>query len=219
MLPLYLTIWCALALFVVGETGRSLARRGSPAPAWAWWAFTLGLVLALVHTLLAFDIVHNWVHDGAVEATARQTQEVFGIRVGWGVYVNYVFLAVWLADAWWWRVSPDLHRRPAAVTWVLRGFSLLIIFNGAVVFAAGWRSILGLLVVSWLVRVWSLRAPASLAAPGEAGVRAAPNFHRGSGIACPFGVVRLQQISSDEGHFEIVPEGNPQAKIGREIGC
>ena len=156
MRALYLTIRISLALFVAGETGRSLSRE-SPPPAWAWWSFTLGLVLALCHTILAFDVVHNWVHDDAVLATAQQTQAMFGVRVGWGVYVNYVFYAVWLADAVGWRLSPDLARRPRAVTWTLRAFYLLIIFNGAVVFAVGWRRVLGLLLVSWLVRVWAQR--------------------------------------------------------------
>jgi hypothetical protein len=82
---------------------------------------------------------------------------MFGVRVGWGVYVNYVFFAVWLADAVWWRVSPDVHRRPAGVTWALRVFYLIIIVNAAVIFAVGWRRILGLLIVSWLARVWTLR--------------------------------------------------------------
>lgn len=160
MLSLYLTIWLALVLFVAGESGRSFGRVESRPPAWAWWAFTLGLVLALVHTILAFHLVHDWVHDDAVRATARQTQAMFGISVGWGVYVNYVFFAVWGADAWWWRVSPDLHRRPAAWTWAIRAFYMLILVNGAVVFAAGSRRIVGLLLVSWLAYLWTRRAPA-----------------------------------------------------------
>ena len=163
MLALYVTIWLALLLFVAGETGRSVARRTRP-PAWAWWAFTLGLVLALVHTALAFDVVHHWVHADAVLATARQTDAVFGVAVGWGVYVNYLFYCVWAADAAWWRRSPDLWLRPALVTTILRGFYLLIIVNAAVIFAAGPRRILGILMVSWLVRIWafsSRRSPAS----------------------------------------------------------
>ena len=150
MLALYLTIWLALILFVVGETGRSLSRQSRP-PDWAWWTFSIGLVLALVHTVLAFEQVHHWVHADAVAATARQTAAMFGVAVGWGVYVNYVFYAVWLADAVWWRRSPDLSRRPAVVSWSLRGFYLLIILNAAVIFAAGPRRILGLVLVGWLV--------------------------------------------------------------------
>lgn len=163
MPALYLTIWVALILFLAGETGRSAAGRARP-PEWAWWSFTLGLLLALVHTLLAFDLVHNWVHADAVLATARQTDAVFGAAVGWGVYVNYVFFIAWAADAAWWRKAPEVWRRPALVTWTLRIFYLVIIVNAAIIFATGPRRALGVLAVSWLARVWafgSRRGPAS----------------------------------------------------------
>jgi len=152
MLALYLTIWLALALFVAGEIGRSAG--SARAREWAWWAFAVGLALALIHTVLAFDIVHNWVHDDAVRSTALQTEAVFGVPVGWGVYVNYLFFAVWLADAWSWRVAPT-KRRPQALTWGLRGFYLLIIVNAAVIFAAPARRGLGLLIVALLAWAWT----------------------------------------------------------------
>lgn len=163
MFALYLTIWLALALFVAGETGRSLARHARP-PQWSWWAFTAGLLLALLHTLLAFEHVHDWDHAEAVLATARQTRAMFGIEVGWGVYVNYLFYGVWLADAIWWRRSGTPQTRPPAITWALRGFYLVIMLNAAVVFASPARRALGVLVVGCLVASWTIsarRAPAS----------------------------------------------------------
>jgi hypothetical protein len=150
MPALYATIWLALALFVVGETGRSLSRRSAP-PGWAWWSFTLGAALAILHTLLAFDLVHGWVHDDAVQNTRRQTQAVYGVDVPWGIYVNYLFLAVWVVDAWSWRRA----RVPSpAVLWALRAFYAVIIVNAAVVFAAGWRRGLGIAVSGWLAVLW-----------------------------------------------------------------
>jgi hypothetical protein len=166
MLWLYLTIWVALLLFVAGETGRSALWSGA-AQGWAWCAFTLGLVLALVHTALAFHLVHNWVHADAVLATARQTEAVMGSAVGWGVYVNYFFYAVWMADAAWWRRSPDLWQRPASVTWALRAFYLVIILNAAVIFAAGPRRVLGAVIVSWLVSVWAFNFRGTPASPSR----------------------------------------------------
>mgnify|MGYP000135477465 CR=1 FL=1 len=152
MPALYLTIWAALALFAAGEIGRS--GRGRP-PAWAWWSFVLGLALAIVHTLIAFDVVHNWVHDDAVRNTAMQTEAVFGARVGWGVYVNYLFFAVWLADAWWWRAAGPDHVRSTAVTWGLRIFYLVIILNAVVIFAAPPRRPAGLAVIALLAWAWA----------------------------------------------------------------
>ena len=121
-------------------------------------------MLALIHTAIAFSVVHQWVHSDAVLATARQTEDVFGVAVGWGVYVNYLFYAVWMADAAWWRQSPNLSQRPSALTWTLRAFYMVIIINAAVIFAAGPRRVLGILIVSWLARMWALsseRSPAS----------------------------------------------------------
>ena len=157
MVALYTTIWVALGLFATGETGRSFTRAGSNPPGWAWWAFISGLVLSIAHTVLAFAVVHNWRHDDAVLNTALQTEAMFGIDAGAGVYVNYVFFAAWLGDAIWWRVAPAGYVRPAAATWALRAFYMIVIFNAAVVFAAGPRRIAGLLLVSWLARVWSPR--------------------------------------------------------------
>jgi hypothetical protein len=161
MLALYSTIWIGLALFALGETGRSFPDRGGRPRRWAWWIFVIGLVFTIVHTLLAFDVVHNWVHADAVRSTAMQTDAVFGMAVGWGVYVNYAFLVVWLADAWWWRVAPAGYVRPGAVTWALRAFYMIMIFNGAVVFAAGARRLLGLAIVGWLCVAWAFGRPAT----------------------------------------------------------
>ena len=160
MVALYVTIWIALVLFAAGESRRSLAAPGTKPPPWAWWAFTCGLLLAVVHTLIAFGVVHHWTHSDAERSTAMQTQAVFGVQAGWGVYVNYVFLAVWLADAWWWRAAPQ-DVRPRAITWGLRAFYAVIVFNAAVIFAAGLRKLLGVLIVSWLARVWSATAGVS----------------------------------------------------------
>lgn len=156
MAAMYFTIWLAVALFVAGDAGR-------PAR-WAWWAFVTGLALAILHTVLAFEIVHAWSHDDAVRNTARQTAAVYGTAVGSGVYVNYVFFAAWLADAWWWRASPPGYVRPSALTWALRAFYFVILLNAAVIFATGWRKAIGGLLVAALVLGWmagAIRMPSA----------------------------------------------------------
>ncbi len=66
-------------------------------------AYTAGCVLLWVHLAAAFHFYHNWSHTLAFEDTARQTKELLGRPVGEGVYVNYIFAAVWTADAaYWW---------------------------------------------------------------------------------------------------------------------
>ena len=149
------TIWIALILFCIGETGRAFTGAREKPPAWAWWAFTAGLLLAVVHTVIAFDAVHHWSHEDAISVTAAQTKAVFGVGVGAGLYVNYVFFGIWLADLCWWKAAPATHVRPRAITWMLRAFYMVIIFNAAVVFVDGLRRVFGLVIVSWLTRVWS----------------------------------------------------------------
>ena len=146
----YLTIWTALTLFVLGEVGRW---RRDRFPGLARGARTLsagGLLLALVHTLLAFDVFHQWSHADAVLKTAQQTQDVFGVAVGAGVYVNYVFFTVWFVDVLLWRTVNTASAR----LWLIRAFYLLIIVNGAVVFATGWRRVFGAVLVLILTLAW-----------------------------------------------------------------
>ena len=152
MPAVYITIWIALCLFTVGELGRARSLR---ATGWPWRISALGLALALIHTLLAFDIVHDWSHDDAVLNTATQTAQVFGTAVGWGVYVNYVFFAVWLLDLAWWRRDGGMDRRRRGTAVTLQAFYFVIIVNAAVIFTAGWRRLAGLVVVILLASAWT----------------------------------------------------------------
>lgn len=151
MRSVYLTIWLALALFAAGEVGRARlpARVG-----WPWYASAAGLVLAILHTLLSFDVVHGWSHDDAVLNTAMQTRAVFGVAFGAGVYVNYLFFVVWLVDLVWWRHAGGIDRRSQWPALGLQAFYLLIIVNAAVVFASGWRRLGGATLVLVLLAAW-----------------------------------------------------------------
>lgn len=152
---MYWTIWTALLLFVAGEAGRRRGfGRGSP-PAWAWAAFAAGAVLAAVHVMLAMATAHAWSHNSAVAATAAQTNAVYGLNWGGGVFANYAFVAVWALDAWRWRARvARAGAGPDALTWVIRFFFFVMILNGAVIFVAGPRSILGAALVAALVWIW-----------------------------------------------------------------
>ena len=151
---LYLTIWIAVGLFVIGE------RPG----AWRW--SLAGLVIAIVHVAIALAAVHGWSQRAAMAATARQTEAVYGLRWGGGVFVNYAFLAVWAV-----RLARRM-RRPAPDRWppanagrwdaVLRVFLFVVIVNASVVFAAGWRRGLGVAACAALLWIW--RRPSRIAA-------------------------------------------------------
>ena len=139
MTLLYLTIWVALALLVLTEAGKSVR----PGAAWTRAVSIGGALLAIVHALMAFGIRYRWDHDAAVVDTARQAEAVFG--VGWrgSLYVNYVFLGVWLVIGW-----RSRH-------WLWRTFVLVMVVNGAVIFARPAARPLGVVLVIGLLWVWS----------------------------------------------------------------
>jgi hypothetical protein len=148
---LYATVWLSILLFVVGEAGKL----GSPPRRWAWHVYGLGAVFCAVHMLLAMGTRHGWSHQSAIESTAAQTQAVYGLNWGGGVYVNYVFLAVWIGELIWWATGPTTYLgRPLSATWSVRTFYLIVLVNAAVVFASGFRAVAGLLLIVSLLWIW-----------------------------------------------------------------
>ena len=139
---LYATIWMALTLLVLAEAGKGpLARGGQPA-AWARTAWVAGALLAVAHALLVFHLRYDWNHETAVRETARQGAALYGMEWRGSLYVNYVFIALWLLAAWQWR-----H-------WLWRGFVLLMVLNGAVLFARPLARAPGIILVAVLVWAW-----------------------------------------------------------------
>ena len=128
-------------------------RAARPGAARALW--TAGALLALVHVALAFHLHHAWSHASALSETARQTRELLGVSAGAGVYVNYLFLAVWAADALWWWASPLRYAgRPRMLDFGVRGFLVFIFVNGAIVFGTGPVRIAGVASLLVLLLAW-----------------------------------------------------------------
>jgi hypothetical protein len=106
-----------------------------------------GALLMAVHVGLAFDRVHAWDHAAAVAETARQTGEAVGWFWGGGVYVNYLFLLVWTADAAWWCLAPAQYvRRSRRLAFAIHAFLAFILFNAVVVFADGPTRWVGIII-------------------------------------------------------------------------
>ena len=149
------TIWLALVLYAVGEAGRLRMRADPALERWARWAWTLGGLAYLLHVAAAFHYVHGWSHALAYADTARQTEGLLGLNWGGGIYFNYIFTAIWLADiAWWWLAHESFWRRPLVVERSLQLFFLFMVFNAAVVFPTGPVRWLGLAIVIGLLVVW-----------------------------------------------------------------
>jgi hypothetical protein len=152
---LYSTIWVALGLFVVAELGKQRFSRRRAVPDWAWLASFSGASLCTLHIAIAFAGRHGWSHEAAVRETARQTAAVYGISWGGGVYVNYLFVAAWFTEAWWWRTYPSNYfNRRRAITWALRAFYFVIVVNAAVVFASVPGRTAGVVLVGVLLWAW-----------------------------------------------------------------
>src|SRR5437867_232780 len=97
------TVWVALTLYATGEMVRLSARER---PRWetvARWLWTGGCLAYLAHAAAAFEFFHAWSHAAAYADTARQTEAKFGLHWGGGLWFNYFFTGIWLADVlWWW---------------------------------------------------------------------------------------------------------------------
>jgi hypothetical protein len=150
-LVLFVTIWAALLLFVVAEIGYRAAE--GRAGRWARSASVAGAVLAILHAVLALADRYGWDHEAAVRATAEQSAALYGFGWRGSIYVNYVFLALWLGAAWSWRSRAWRH-------WAWRVFVLTMIVNGAIVFARPAARPFGTALVAALLWAWRPRGRA-----------------------------------------------------------
>ena len=152
-LLLFATIWIAILLFIAGEAGKRWPA-SHDARLWAWRAWVAGTFLCAAHMILSLAIRHGWSHRAALESTAMQTEAVYGVAFGGGVYVNYIFLGAWVAETAWWGFRPSHYfTRTAAITWTLRIFYFVVLLNAAVIFATRW--LFGLVLMSVLVWTWT----------------------------------------------------------------
>lgn len=155
MVALYVSIWLALVALLLGELGRRRNRQTGVTRRWAIAASAIGVALGTAHTLLALGVVYDWDHARAVIVTAERAATLYGVAWPGSLYVNYVFLAWWLADTGWWWLSPRTFlRRPAFIEWAWRLTAFTMVINGAVIFASLAGRIAGVPLVVALLVVW-----------------------------------------------------------------
>ena len=91
----------------------------------------------------------------ALADVRRQTRDVTGLGWGVGLWINYAFAALWLAEALWLCLAPIRHEeRPRSVTWSVRGIFWFMTFNGAFVFVKGPQRWLGLVLCLSVIAAW-----------------------------------------------------------------
>src|SRR5687767_12625229 len=134
---------------VAWAAGEVLMRLSPSSDRLARTIWTIGIALALMHVVLAFQLAYAWNHDAAIEATVRQMAD----RFGWGwrgaIYINYLFLALWLADVCWWWLAPAARAsRSSRIEAARLALFTFMFVNGAIVFASGIGRLVGIASVA-----------------------------------------------------------------------
>ena len=133
----YISIDAAVVLYAAAISVRLYWRNGCQ-DGLARLAWSAGCILYITHVVCAFTAFYCWSHSVAYRETARQASEFFPGTGGGGLYLNYLFTAVWLIDASaWWRGLAAYRGLPRRVQWPTQTFLAFMIFNGAAVFAKG----------------------------------------------------------------------------------
>lgn len=116
------------------------------------WVWTFGCVAYLVHVATAFDQVHHWSHAAAFQHV--QTVSGFGA----GLFVSYAFTVLWCADAlWWWIGRTGYDARPSWLERTIHGFMAIMVFNGTVIYEAGFIRWAGIVVFCVLAVLLAFR--------------------------------------------------------------
>jgi hypothetical protein len=145
------TVWISIFAYLLGTI--LLSRRRTYLARIFWTVACLALVS---HFVAAFQFYHDWSQASAYRETAQQTNQVFGLNWGGGLFINYAVLLLWFADVgWWWmRGLNSYWRRSLLLLLAWHGFLIFIIFNATVVFKSDIQRWLGLAICLILCYCW-----------------------------------------------------------------
>ena len=137
-----------------------------------WW-WTLGCGWFVLHVASAFHYLHGWNHAAAVAYTARRTAELTGWNSGVGLYVNELFLALWLVDTimWWREISWPSNRR---MYWLVQSVFAFLMLQATAIFGPPFWipiaiGVVDLLAVVHCVSSQSRHQPPSNGSPNSEG--------------------------------------------------
>jgi hypothetical protein len=144
-----LAVGCYVVSLLLGLSA-SPSRRNRQAARIAW---TVGAVIFLLHVVAAFHFAHDWSHHAAYEHTAQQTNAVTGLNWGGGLWFNYAFTLLWVADAaGWWGLGLEFPQNFPRWSRIVRWTFAFMMFNATVVFGPPyWRWLGGMLALAWIL--------------------------------------------------------------------
>ena len=95
---------------------------------------TVALSAYVLHVVCSFEYFYSWSHALAYRETARQTAALYGVTWGGGLYLNYLFTGVWLADcAMSWLQFDAWRARPGWIGAALHSFLCFMFVNATAV--------------------------------------------------------------------------------------
>lgn len=150
-----ITIWIAIGGYAVGVCLMLLFRESQEWQKRSRLAWTVGCVALVAHTICAFHFYHHWSQASALREVERQTAAVTGMNWGGGLFINYAFLAAWVADVvWWWQGLESYRSRHWAITAIWQFVLIFMVFNATVVFKTGVVRWVGVGICIGLLTVW-----------------------------------------------------------------
>jgi len=148
------TVRLGVLCFALTLAGWAAGVAGERWERWLRLSWTVGWGLFVLHMLAAFHFQHDWSHQQAYVDTAKQTGELIGWEFGGGVYFNYLLVGLWGIDllTWWsgWAAAAGYR------VWrkTILAYLSFIVFNGVVVFKAGWVRWVGVAICVVISSLW-----------------------------------------------------------------
>ena len=135
------TIRVAVAFYLVRVAADVAGRDTAGNERIARLSWTVALAFYLVHVVCAFHFYHDWSHTAAYIHTAKATAKVVSIDWGGGLYVNYTFTLIWIADVIvWWHSAHARVRVSRRLFWATHILFAFMMLNATVVFGpAFWK--------------------------------------------------------------------------------
>jgi hypothetical protein len=141
--------------------GRLLYRlwRGTPAQTnqrcREYYIWLAGYLFFVLHVCLSFHFVHHWLHSDAWNRTANETENLIGIRNGYGIWANYLMLVLWGMDLLRLRKAKRTDRIPSfSLDRAVASFFGFMFINATVVFGPPSYRYLACPALILLIYVW-----------------------------------------------------------------